>query len=338
MEENKEMNHEVKPVEEKPVHSVEEKAQGNVSATKANLTNKMRDNPWMLSTLVLGVFTLILLMGGDGGITGEVISANDAAQKLLTYYENNGADGIVIDSVEEENGLYKVNFDYQGSIVPIYTTKDGSLAGSLTPLGSAPSAGAGSSGGSAAVATDVSIDDDSIKGDVNAPVTIIEFSDYECPFCGRHYTQTLPQIVENYVDSGKVRIVFRDFPLNFHPNAQKAGEAAECAGEQGKYWEMHDKLFDNQNSLGEDDLKRYASEIGLNTATFNACLDNGDMAQEVIKDLEDGQAAGVSGTPANFINGKLVSGACPYSAFEDAIEAELAGNEWSISNCRVSVL
>jgi len=169
----------------------------------------------------------------------------------------------------------------------------------------------------------IDADDDAILGDEGAPVTIIEFSDYECPFCARFWRETLPQIKQEYIDTGKVKLVYRDFPLNIHRNAQKAAEAAECAGEQSKYYEMHDKIFENQQAIDVLSLKRYAQEIGLNTAEFNSCLDSGKMASEVKKDFSDGQAAGVRGTPAFFINGKLVSGAQPFSVFQQAINAEL---------------
>ena len=169
----------------------------------------------------------------------------------------------------------------------------------------------------------VSADDDAFEGDENAPITLIEFSDYECPFCARFYSQTLNQIRENYIDTGKVKLVYRDFPLSFHPNAHKAAEAAECAGEQGKYFEMHDMLFENGVSGGVSSFKTYANSIGLNQAEFDSCLDNDDMASEVKKDFADGQAAGVTGTPGFFINGKLITGAQPYSVFEAAFEQEL---------------
>ncbi|NOZ81244.1 MAG: thioredoxin domain-containing protein [DPANN group archaeon] len=109
----------------------------------------------------------------------------------------------------------------------------------------------------------VSVDDDAMKGSPDAKVTIVEFSDYQCPYCERFYSQTLGQIEKNYIDTGKVKLVYRDFPLSFHPHAEKAAEAAECAGEQGKYWEMHNKLFDNQESLGVDNYKKWAGDIGL---------------------------------------------------------------------------
>jgi len=169
----------------------------------------------------------------------------------------------------------------------------------------------------------VSIDDDAIEGNEDAPVTIIEFSDYECPFCERFYSQTLGQIRENYIDTGKVKLVYRDFPLSFHAQAQKAAEAAECAGEQGKYYEMHDKLFGEGVDGGVTSFKQYAKDIGLNTNDFNYCLDSGKMANEVQKDFSDGQNAGVQGTPAFFINGNQVTGAQPYSVFEQVIEQEL---------------
>lgn len=171
----------------------------------------------------------------------------------------------------------------------------------------------------------VEVDDDVIKGDKDAKVTIIEFTDYQCPFCSKFYTETLPSIQKEYIDTGKARLVVRDFPLSsIHPLAQKAAEASECADEQGKYWEYHNKLFENQAALDIASLKKYAADLGLDVAKFNDCLDSGKMASEVTKDTTDGTAAGVRGTPAFFINGKLISGAQPYSVFQQAINAELS--------------
>jgi len=167
------------------------------------------------------------------------------------------------------------------------------------------------------------IDDDEVWGKDNAPVTIIEWSDYECPYCEAFYTQTEGQIMKNYVETGKVKFVYRDFPLSFHPQAQKAAEAAECAGEQGKYKEMHDLLFEKGVASGVTGFKQYAKDLSLDTTKFNTCLDTGAMAAEVAKDMADGQAAGIQGTPGFLINGKLVSGAQPYQVFQQAIEAAL---------------
>ncbi len=171
---------------------------------------------------------------------------------------------------------------------------------------------------------EVSIEDDSVKGQDNAPVTMIEFSDYECPFCERFYVQTLPQIQKDYIDTGKVKFVYRDYPLSFHLNATKAAEAAECAGEQKKYWEYHDVLFQHQNALDNKSLKQYAIDLGLNTAAFNQCLDSGAMLGEVQKDFKEGSRLGIRGTPTFFINGTRVVGAQPYDSLKQIIERELA--------------
>ncbi len=167
--------------------------------------------------------------------------------------------------------------------------------------------------------------DDAAKGSEDAPVTIVEFSDYQCPFCGRFYEQTLPLIEEEYVSTGKVRMVYRDFPLGFHEEAQGAAEAAECADEQGMYWEFHDVLFENQDLLSESSYREWAGELGMDSQAFGECLDLGRQSAEVREDFSDGSAAGVSGTPTFFIGptggtGKKVVGAQPFSTFEKAIE------------------
>lgn len=157
-------------------------------------------------------------------------------------------------------------------------------------------------------------------GSSNAPVTIIAFTDYECPFCSRA-EDTMVKILETYKD--KVRVVVRDFPLDFHQNAQKAHEAAGCALEQGKFAAMHEKLFKNQRALQVPQLKQYAEQIGLDAAKFAECLDSGKRASEVSQDLADGSAVGVTGTPAFFVNGQLLSGALPFEDFAKVIDAEL---------------
>jgi protein-disulfide isomerase len=170
-----------------------------------------------------------------------------------------------------------------------------------------------------------SLGGNNFKGDANAPVTIVEFSDFECPFCGRFYSETLSQIEENYIDTGKVKMEYRHFPLSFHPEAGPAAEASECAREQGKFWDYHDILYENQGSLGEANYKKWAVELGLDTGKFDSCFDSGKFRDKVQQDFTDGQAAGVSGTPSFLINDKLVVGAQPFSVFESAIEEALAG-------------
>jgi len=178
--------------------------------------------------------------------------------------------------------------------------------------------------------SEASIDDDPILGKKNAPITIIEFSDYQCPFCARFSRDTLPQIKKDYIDKGIVRYVFRDYPLSsIHPRAQMAAEAAQCAGDQGKYWEMHDTLFDNQRALEVEDLKEYAEDLDLNIKSFNECLDKAKYVREVKDDIKSGENAGVQGTPAfivgkttenGVIKGKFIKGAHPYQTFKTAIE------------------
>lgn len=169
---------------------------------------------------------------------------------------------------------------------------------------------------------EIEIGDSPTIGPKGAPVTVVEFSDYQCPFCGRA-RPTITQIVETYPK--EVIYAFKDFPLNFHKDAQKAHEAAHCAGDQGKYWDMNKKLFANQRALSIDDLKKYAKEIGLDMARFDKCLDEGAKAQMVSKGIDEGSMVGVSGTPAFFVNGVMISGARPFSDFKEAIDAELKG-------------
>ncbi|HSB47515.1 MAG TPA: thioredoxin domain-containing protein [Candidatus Bilamarchaeum sp.] len=177
------------------------------------------------------------------------------------------------------------------------------------------------------------MDDDMRLGSDSAPVVIVEFSDFQCPFCRKFWADSYQNIKKEYIDTGKVQLVYRDFPLSFHPSAQKSAEAAECAADEGKGWEMHDKMYSEEAKLGagtvqytDDDLKRWASEIGLDAAKFNDCLSSGKYAAEVQKDETDGQGAGVTGTPS-FIIGRRdgtgmvpVSGAQPYSVFKSNID------------------
>ncbi len=161
------------------------------------------------------------------------------------------------------------------------------------------------------------------KGPNDARVTIVEFSDFQCPFCSRA-VGTVDRVMQEY--AGKVRLVFRQFPLDFHPMAPKAAEAALCAAEQGKFWEMHDTMFQNQQKLMPDDLKAHAKTLALDTKKFDECLTSGKMAATVSKDMEAGKKAGVNGTPAFFINGVMLSGAQPFEEFKRAIDGELSPN------------
>jgi len=158
------------------------------------------------------------------------------------------------------------------------------------------------------------------KGSASAPIEMIEFSDFQCPFCLRA-DPTVQQVLGTYGD--RIRFVYRHYPLPNHPNARPAAEAAACAGEQGKFWPYHDHLFANPTKLSDGDLKQGAAELGLNTAQFNACVDTHKLKAQVDADIKDGEAAGVNGTPAFFVNGRMISGAQPYDVFKKMIDEEL---------------
>jgi protein-disulfide isomerase len=158
------------------------------------------------------------------------------------------------------------------------------------------------------------------KGPQDAKVTIVEFSDFQCPFCSKG-RKVIDDVVKMY--GNKVRVVFRDFPLDFHDKAQKASEAGLCANDQGKFWEMHDWMFDNQQTLDVDTLKAAARKLGLDGAKFDQCMTSNQHEADVKRNMADGRKAGVSGTPAFFINGVMLSGALPIERFKSEIDRAL---------------
>jgi len=180
-----------------------------------------------------------------------------------------------------------------------------------------------------------------IKGRADAKLVVLEFSDFQCPFCGRYTRETLPQIERDYVDTGKVKYAFRNFPLErIHPLALRAAEAADCARAQGKFWEMHTRLFANQQALAEPELTRSAQAVGVNVGTFNQCVASQLVSPARIRqDQAEGSRAGITGTPAFFLgtmtnDGKLhplrrLVGAQPYASFKTVIDALLASPEFA---------
>ncbi len=160
-----------------------------------------------------------------------------------------------------------------------------------------------------------------VRGPEEAPVTIVEFSDFQCPFC-RNFSTTLNRISRQFPNH--VRVVYRQLPLTeIHPLAEKAAEASLCAQEQGRFWEFHDQIFRDQSPLSLDGIKSKAQAIGLDTAAFNSCLDSGRQEQKVKKDIRDGATLGVSGTPAIFINGRFLNGARPYEEVAAVVLEEI---------------
>jgi protein-disulfide isomerase len=168
----------------------------------------------------------------------------------------------------------------------------------------------------------VSTDDDPSIGPDNAPVTIIEFSDFQCPYCEVWYKQVYQQLLAAYPN--KIRLVYRDLPLPMHPEAVPAAEAAECANEQGAFWKYHDLLFDQQYGLNRAAYEHYAADLGLDPTAFAACLDSHRFQSEIQADASDAASVGISGTPSFVVNGRILVGALPLSEFKAVIDEELA--------------
>ncbi len=167
-----------------------------------------------------------------------------------------------------------------------------------------------------------------ILGDLKAPITLVEFTDYQCPFCRKFYSNAYKKLKKQYVDTGKLRFVLRDLPLGFHQHAKPAAISAHCAGEQDKFWEMHDALFDGGGKLNKDDILGYAKKIGLENVSFKSCLTSGRYNEGIKQDVTDARNASITGTPGfvvgrttdNFVNGTLISGTRPFSTFKKEID------------------
>ena len=310
-------------------------------------TEKIRRNPWVISTFVFVVLSLVLMWNNYAGSGFGNISSEKASEILETFLSDSSGTQITVKNIVLENGLYKASVDYQGNEIALYMTKDGNyLIQDLIPLTNTNDDGENIGG-----LVSASEDDDAVLGDSNAEVTIIEFSDYQCPFCRKFWTETYPELKSQYVDTGKAKIIFRDLPLDtncnrnlgnqLHPMACKSAEAAECvrekAGDSG-YWKFHDKIFSEQNILDsgsaigsvtktviytDDDLKKWAKDLGYE---ISSCLDSGKYKSEIMKDISEAGLAGGSGTPYFVIKksgeekGTALSGAQPLSAFKAVID------------------
>lgn len=243
------------------------------------------------------------------------------------------AGAILLGSVIVSAGIFFSGGTFQDAL-------DADPAGVRQPSGN-PSPAAERPDGRSDEPVKVSTDDDPVLGDKNAPITVIEFSDYECPFCKKSFTEVLPELKKTYIDTGKVKLVYRDFPLSFHANAGKEAEAAECArslGNDATYFKFHDQIFtqttSNGTGLALTQLPVIAKSIGLDAGRFQQCLDSGKFKEEVAKDMADGLAVGISGTPSwiigassedGVITGDVLVGAQPFSAFKAIIDEKLKG-------------
>jgi protein-disulfide isomerase len=299
------------------------------------LTNA-RNNPWSVSTIILAVVLISVLVFnfpaiGNAAISNSKVSPDSAGASALAFIKSNPTleGDVSLVSVSESNGFYEVILSYQGRDVPVYVTLNGEFLLTGAPVSLTDQVNIEAQQNPNPTQQEpIEIDegDDAVLGSPDAPVTIIEYSDYQCPFCSRFWSDTLPLIKENYIDTGKVKFIYKDFPLSLHPQAQVSAEATECVRAQGgdeAFWKMHDQIFANQGSISEDNLLKWANEIGYD---ITSCLDDGTFADEVQADLAEGTSAGISGTPGFIINGVKVSGAQPYSNFESVIESQLAAS------------
>ncbi|MSS74967.1 hypothetical protein EXS73_02015 [Candidatus Pacearchaeota archaeon] len=304
----------------------------------------VKSNGWVAATLLLAIFSIVLvIIHVRGGTSSATSTGDEAAQALISFITQQGSDATLV-SVMQEGALYKVTLSIDGQTAPIYVTLDGKYAvPQPIPIdGSAPAGGTTPPRGTTPPSSDpvtVDIAGSPVLGQANAPVTIVEFSDYQCPFCRKFWSDAYTQLKTDYIATGKVKLVFKDYPLDFHPMALKTAEAVRCVRDQKKdagYFAFHDKVFEEQMKLDGgtvkstvtytiDDLKKWAKELGgINMVTFASCLDSGKYTEAVKADQVYGQQLGISGTPGFFINGRVLEGAQPFAAFKRLIDAELA--------------
>jgi len=315
-------NHSVKKESIAPVNNVQPAKKDTVEIP----IGKLRENPWIISTIVLGVaLILVIAFAGKASITGNTVNAQTAGEKVLNFLESNPdlQGQVELVSVEDKGQVYEVTLNFQGQDVPIYTTLDGQyLISDLVPID--PTAEIPSQQEvqptTQPTQAQLSEDDDPVLGDKNAPITIIEFSDFQCPFCAKFHSETLPELKKNYIDTGKAKLIYRDYPLPNHPMAIPSALAAQCVFEQGgdeAYYKYHDTLFSNQAILSSENLIVWASQQGYN---IKDCFESQKFLNEVNADYA---AGGQLGTPTFFINGMKVEGAQPYTIFEQILESQI---------------
>lgn len=301
----------------------------------------VKHNGWIVVSVILAIAVVYLLVRGGSGAS---VSADNAGKALVDFISAQGQ-VATLESVTREGALYKVMVSVGGQSAPIYVTLDGKYAvPQPIPLdGSSANAGTGAGGRTTPSGEPVEVDvsGSPVLGQASAPVTIVEFSDYQCPFCRKFWSEAYMQLKSEYIATGKVKLVFKDYPLDFHQMAGKTAEAVRCIRDQKGdtgYFAYHDKVFSEQMKLDGgtvkstvsytvEDLKKWAGELGgINAATFATCLDSGKYTSAVAADQAYGQSLGISGTPGFFINGRLLEGAQPFSAFKQMIDAQLAGS------------
>jgi protein-disulfide isomerase len=324
---------EIKHKEEK-----EETIKINIGKLKKIPTHK-----WAIATYVFGIaFIILLALMISGGYSpnsiGQTKMKSLSEDFINTQLIQGG--GVQVISLTQESGIYVATILSQGQEIPVYFTKDGKFISPGRPLALITDSNAPNTQPVSNEPVNVSVGNSPVIGNTNAPVTIIEFSDFQCPFCRQFYSQTYNQLKAQYIDTGKVKLVFKNFPLiNLHPSAEISAEAVLCVKEKGgdtAFFKMHDKIFQEQNKLDggnaltgpvtktitytSDDLKKWAKDLSYD---ISSCLDSGKYKDQVSAEESEGSSIGVTGTPSFVINGQILEGAQPLSAFQTVIEAEL---------------
>lgn len=306
---------------------------------KKGFLSNARENPWMVSTLVLGVLflaTLILYTSVGPSVTGNVISEKAVSDKVLAYAQAQGVDGASIDSVSKTGDAYTVTVNVNGQKVPLLLSADGKYL--LQPFDTTTTAGTPTTG----VKADVTVGDAPVIGDANAPVTIVEFSDFSCPFCAAasgdnadmvaymkknnpSWESPVQGFMRDYVQTGKVRFAVK-YSMG-HSGGHPAQLVAWCLNDQSSdlHWKFYAEAFAHQADVEDAaKMRALAQTLGADMTKLDACLSSKKYDDRFDREQAEGQAAGAQGTPAFFVNGRLVSGAVPYSQMKTVIDAELA--------------
>jgi protein-disulfide isomerase len=304
---------------EKHEHTKHEDSGYKHMAHRESKTKIKKVRIWQVSTAVLGVLLIIsIFMGGfsKGSANGSALSGNAVADKAVKFINENlmqGRGTATLEGVEESNGMYKIKLDIDGQEMESFISNDGKLlfpqAVDLTnkpQLQQPPTQ---------AQDVNINIENSASKGADDAKVVMVEYSSFSCGYCNK-VRGTIDQILSEYPND--VKVVYKHF--NRGGTDSETAQAAECAGEQDKFWEMHDLIFDKGS---QGDPIEYAQEIGINTDKFSECLDSGKYSAKVTADTNEARSFGISGTPSFMINGKLVKGAQPYENFKKIIDEEL---------------
>lgn len=233
-----------------------------------------------------------------------------------------------VDQTQNEKPVFYSQFLLPGAILLAALIVSGTLL--YTRGGGGGTAQIGGSGAKPEK-VEVKVDpNDHVLGNLKAKVAIVEFSDFQCPFCRSFWSNVLPEIKRDYIDTGKAKFVYKHYPLDFHPGARPAAEASECANDQGKFWEFHDKVFEEQARLGQGTIQfgkpeiiKWAEAVGLNMSQFSECFNSGKYVQRVSDDMAYGTQLGVGGTPTTYINGQKIVGAQPFVSFKTVIDGLL---------------